>query len=45
MFAAVFFASEGFKLTTGEWVKGMRDPKLLWFYSMNACSAMTLPTI
>ena len=43
--ATVFFLSERLKLTTSERVKGIRDPKLLWFYSMNACSAMTLPTI
>jgi hypothetical protein len=39
----MFFLSEGFKLTTGEGVKGMRDPKLLWFYATNACSATPLP--
>jgi hypothetical protein len=43
--ATVFFLSEGFKLTTSERVKGMRDPKLLWFYSTNACSATPLPVI
>ena len=40
--ATVFFLSEGLKLTTSERVKGMRDPKLLWFYSTNACSATPL---
>jgi HEAT repeat protein len=38
-FTAVVFAGESFKFTTGERVKGMRDPKLLGFYSTNACSA------
>ena len=41
--AAVFFLGEGLKLTTGERVKWMRDPKLLWFYSTNACSATPFP--
>jgi hypothetical protein len=40
--ATVFFLSEDLKLTTSERVKGMRDPKLLWFYSTNACSATPL---
>jgi len=31
VFTAVFFAGESFELTTGERVKGMRDPKFLWF--------------
>jgi hypothetical protein len=43
MLAAMFFLSEGFKLTSGERVKGTRDPKFLWFYSTNACSATPLP--
>jgi len=38
-FTAVVFAGESLKLTTGERVKGMRDPKLLGFYSTNACNA------
>jgi hypothetical protein len=29
LFAAMFFESEGFKLTAGERVKGMGDAKLL----------------
>jgi hypothetical protein len=44
LFAAMFFGSESFKLTTSERVKGMGDAKLLWFYSTNACSATPLPT-
>lgn len=44
MFAAVFFASESFKLTAAERVKWMGDPKLLWFYSTKACSATPLPS-
>jgi hypothetical protein len=44
LFAAMFFSSESFKLTTGEWMKGMGDAKLLWFYSTNARSMTPLPT-
>ena len=29
MFTAVFFTGESLELTSGERVKGMRDPKLL----------------
>jgi hypothetical protein len=29
---AILFAGESFKITAGELVEGMRNPKLLWFY-------------
>ena len=45
IFAAVFFATEGLKLATGQRMKGMSDPKFLGLYSTNACSAMPFPII
>jgi len=42
VFAPMFFASDSFKLTTGERMKGMGDAKLFCFYSTNACSATPL---
>jgi hypothetical protein len=45
VFTAVFFAAQSLKLTTGQRMKGMGDPKFLGFYSMNACSATPFPVI
>jgi hypothetical protein len=44
VFAAVFFAGEGFKLAARERMKGMCYPKLLGFCPTNTCSAMPFPT-
>ena len=43
VFAAVFFAAERLKLTTGQRMKGMDDSKFLGFYPTNACSATPFP--
>ena len=43
MVKAKVFAAEGHKLTSGQRVKGMGDPKFLGLYSTNACSAMPFP--
>jgi hypothetical protein len=43
VFTAVFFAAERLKLTTGQRMKWMDDPKSLGFYSTNACSATPFP--
>jgi hypothetical protein len=45
VFTAVFFAAQSLKLTTGQRMKGMGDPKFWGFYSTNPCSAMPFPII